>query len=242
MYSYAGKSSDDRGSDTAESNAPAPLGVRDLQLHPPNNSHLTVAAFVAPHDGYYTVSDLAVRRVYSEGGSVTYKVFDSSQELITSLQASNNRIWVIDGNTYILGNLSADDRIYFAVDNYEGYSFDATEIAWTVTYYKEYSVVLDNPDLSVPKDFALKQNYPNPFNAHTQINYELPVDSKISLWIFDILGKKVRMLKDDFCEAGKHFVTWDGRNDKGHSVASGLYVIQMRAETKQFSKKVMLLR
>jgi hypothetical protein len=134
-YPYAGKSKVNRGSDSGESNTPEPSGVRDLQLHPPESEHLTVAAFMAPLDGKYRISDLAVRRVHNQGEIVTYKVFDTLKNQIATLTASNDRAWVIDEKVYNLGFLSAGDRIYFAVDRGENdeYYWDATEIVWTIT-------------------------------------------------------------------------------------------------------------
>ena len=140
-YPYAGKSTIGRGSDIGEDGTPAPTGVYDLQLHPPENNRLVVAAFVVPLDGSYSVSNLAARRVHYQGVTVSYKVFDASKTLVSSFQASNNRDWVTDENIYDIGILTAGDRIYFAVDQDGGYGWDATEIAWTIT-------VLPSPDIN----------------------------------------------------------------------------------------------
>ena len=105
----------------------------DISMHPPNNSHLTVAAFIVPTSGNYSVSNLAVRRVSDLDDYVTLKVFNASQSQIASLQATNDQDWVTDAGTYDLGSLTAGDNIYFAVDNDGNYEWDATEIIWTVT-------------------------------------------------------------------------------------------------------------
>ena len=131
-YPYAGRSSVNRGSDTGETNTPAPAGVRDLQLHPPENDHLVVAAFKVPEAGAYSVYNLAARRPSSSGATVRYKVFNAQKSLIANIQATNNRSWVTDSQTYNLGNLAVGDTIYFAVDRDGTYAFDAAEIAWTI--------------------------------------------------------------------------------------------------------------
>ena len=132
-YPYAAKSTVARGSDSGEANTPPPLGVLDLQLHPPDNDHLTVAAFVVPQAGNYSVYDLAVRRVWYEGGLAGYKVFDEDKNLLTHIVASTDQDWVTDPNTYNLGTLVAGDRIYFAVDREDAnFWWDATEITWTI--------------------------------------------------------------------------------------------------------------
>jgi len=136
-YPYVGKSTVGRGADEGEGNTPGPLGVRDLQLHPSDNEHLIVAAFVVPFDATYTVDALAVRRVDSRPADwnhdVTYRVFNSSRLEIATLGATADQDWVTDPNTYKLGDLLAGDRIYFALDRADRYWYDATEIAWHIT-------------------------------------------------------------------------------------------------------------
>ena len=68
-----------RGSDAGESGTPTPDGVFDIQVHPPENEHLIVLAFVVPEDGTYSVSGLAVRNVLAWSGGTTLKVFDPSR-------------------------------------------------------------------------------------------------------------------------------------------------------------------
>ena len=132
-YPYAGKSTVSRGSDGGEANTPEPSGVFDLQLHPPENDHLTVVAFIVPEAGSYSVYDLAVRRVHYEGSLAGYKVFDEGKNLLTHISASTDQDWVTDAGVYNLGTLQAGDRIYFAVDREDAnYFWDATEIIWTI--------------------------------------------------------------------------------------------------------------
>ncbi len=157
-YPYAGKSTVPRGDDEFETGAPEPLGVMDLQLHPPSNPHLTVAAFTAPVAGVYTVSGLAVRRVFYEGESVTYLVFDSGKNQLASLQAFQDQMWVTDDQSYPAGNLQAGDRIYFAVSNDGDYGWDATEVAFTVTtgntVWRSYKTVTQDgfPQAVIPDE------------------------------------------------------------------------------------------
>ena len=131
VYPYAGKSLSPRSS--SEVNVSAPLGVLDLQLHPQQNDHLVVAAFVTPVGGFYRLTDLGVRRPYFEGGSVTYRVFDKNKSPVASLQAFNDTAWVTSASLHSLGWLAAGDRIYFTVDRDGDYGWDVTEIAWTLS-------------------------------------------------------------------------------------------------------------
>ena len=131
-YPYAGKSTVNRGSDTSEGGASSPLGVRDLQLHPPNNLHSVVAAFRVPSSGTYTISNLGVRRVSNLGGNVRFRVFNSSKTEIANLQATPNQDWVTTSSNYTLPSLTAGSYIYFSSQNDGDYGWDATEISWTI--------------------------------------------------------------------------------------------------------------
>ena len=79
-----------------------------------------------------------------------------------------------------------------------------------------------------PSDFRLTQNVPNPFNAWTAISYQLSAFSKVELSIFNILGRKVRTLVNDNKDAGQYSVGWDGRDDSGKCVVSGVYLYRLK--------------
>ena len=242
-YPYAGKSSVDRGSDVGESNVPAPLGVRDLQMHPPPTDKMTVAAFMAPFDGKYAVSDLAVRRLQRHGRTVTYRVFDASMNPIAALTGLNDRAWVTDEKTYELGILAAGARIYFAVDKGEDDSFDldATEIVWTVTFDGNASHLGEKQD-SLSKHFAIEQNYPNPFNSDTAINFHVPKTERVSINVYDILGQNIRTLLNNNMRPGQHRIKWNGRNDKGDVSPSGIYFYKIKAGSYQSVKRLLFMK
>lgn len=98
-----------------------------------------------------------------------------------------------------------------------------------------------DPDIVVGK-YHLEQNYPNPFNPSTTIRFNLPEREKVDLTIFAITGEKVKTLLSDELKAGVHEVQWDARNDRGHMVASGLYILYMKAADFSSSKKMLLIR
>ncbi len=133
-YPYGGKSTVDRGNDTGETAMPMPLGVRDLQLHPPNTDQLVVVAFVAPVAASYTATDLAVRRVHDQGEYASLVLHSPCNAPgLVSLQAANDRAWVVATQSYPLGSLSAGERICFGVSRDDNYSWDAVEVSWTIT-------------------------------------------------------------------------------------------------------------
>jgi hypothetical protein len=82
---------------------------------------------------------------------------------------------------------------------------------------------------TLPTVFALHQNYPNPFNPNTSIRFDLPKASHVVLKIYDMLGREVRTLEQGDYTAGFFNVVWDGRNDNGNSVSSGIYTYRLTA-------------
>lgn len=94
----------------------------------------------------------------------------------------------------------------------------------------------------VPVEFALSQNYPNPFNPQTFFKIEIPKDIFISLRVFDIRGRKVRTLVSSVQPAGEYIVPWDGRDDAGNQLTSGIYYCRMQAGLFSDVKRLILLR
>jgi hypothetical protein len=101
------------------------------------------------------------------------------------------------------------------------------------------SVSVLNP---VPATYAVKQNYPNPFNPTTTIKYQVPRASQVTIEIFNLLGQKVRTLVNDNVEPGYHQVEWNGLNDVGVKVGSGVYFYKFQAEKFLDIKKMLLLK
>ena len=93
-----------------------------------------------------------------------------------------------------------------------------------------------------PNTFGLGHNYPNPFNPETKIRFQLPEASYVVVRIFNTLGQEIRMLADQQYEAGHHSVGWDGKDNSGNAVSSGIYFYQLQAGTFTQVKKMSLLR
>ncbi len=80
----------------------------------------------------------------------------------------------------------------------------------------------------VPEEYALDQNYPNPFNPETTIKYQLPEAGKVVLKIYNVIGQEIRTLVNEEKEAGYHNIRWDGMDNKGVSVSSGVYIYRLQ--------------
>ncbi|OYV86073.1 MAG: hypothetical protein B7Z63_04570 [Ignavibacteriae bacterium 37-53-5] len=94
-----------------------------------------------------------------------------------------------------------------------------------------------------PADYSLDQNYPNPFNPSTEISFYLPVDKSIRVKIYNTAGQLVRTLVDNVRYAsGHHVVYWNGVDDHGHGVASGVYLYSLEFNQQRIVKKMMLIK
>jgi hypothetical protein len=93
-----------------------------------------------------------------------------------------------------------------------------------------------------PQRFQLVQNYPNPFNSVTTIPFELSEEGKVRIELYNILGQRVMVLKDEVLKRGRYEVKWDGRNSDGIPLASGIYIIRMEINNFQGSHKIILLK
>ena len=95
---------------------------------------------------------------------------------------------------------------------------------------------------STPDKFSLSQNFPNPFNPRTSIRYALPSDAKVKLVIYNVLGQKIKTLVEGHQTAGYNTVWWDGNDENGDQVASGIYFYRLEAGKFNEVKKMMLLK
>jgi len=100
----------------------------------------------------------------------------------------------------------------------------------------------DTADNNLPATFNLYQNYPNPFNPTTNICYQLPIDSNVRLEIYDILGRKVQTLVNEYQPAGNWTISWNSKDASGQPVSAGLYFYKLTAGDNQLIKKMILLK
>jgi len=94
----------------------------------------------------------------------------------------------------------------------------------------------------IPDVFALHQNYPNPFNPVTNIRYDIPENSHVKMVVYDILGRQVRTLVNRDHDPGFYDVLWDGRNDRGEQISSGVYFYQINAGTFHKNAKMIVVK
>jgi hypothetical protein len=161
-----------------------------------------------------------------------FLISQSSGEVAYSLPITTEQ-WVsvdIPLSYFSDQGLDLTDIFQFKVDGGDG----TTTIVWFDNWYfygGESSVVDDSHIGSIPSAYTLNQNYPNPFNPNTTILFELPENAFAKLTVYDITGKVVKVLVNTEKQAGYHSVTWDGKDEVGNSVESGIYLYTLTTST-----------
>lgn len=122
------------------------------------------------------------------------------------------------------------------------YCFDSLVTDTANNNFEATTDVEEESKEAVPEHFALFQNYPNPFNPYTLIRFALPEDCRVKLEVYNILGQKIKTLADDYFTKGVREVVWDGKNQKGKEVATGIYFYRIKTEKYTEIKKMALLR
>jgi len=116
--------------------------------------------------------------------------------------------------------------------------------------FKKDFIVYSSQDASfkpliIPAEFRLKQNYPNPFNPSTTVSFGVPAKSvgqKISLKIYNVLGQQITELFNKPFNVGFHEVKWNGLNNEGQTVASGVYFYKLSTGKTNLTRKMVLIR
>jgi len=100
----------------------------------------------------------------------------------------------------------------------------------------------EKKDESLPKRFSLSQNNPNPFNSSTVFEFTIPINTHVILKVYDILGREVKTLVDEYQAPGIRSILWDGTDDNGLSLSSGVYFYKLIASEFVISKKLVIIK
>jgi hypothetical protein len=213
-----------------------PLGLSDFVLMLRIMAH-DATAIPKPTPG----SDLATIYAVTKGNEVKVStnanlgaalfVFQGDVKVTTDLK---NVQGVVDGQTRVLVYMSSGTGM-----TGELLTAEAKPISVEAVDNFSRPVKATIVNRAVPTAFSLNANYPNPFNPTTNISFGLPVDSKVSLKIYNVAGQLVRTLVNETMVAGTHTVTWDGANSNGEKVASGIYFYKLNAG--DFSKTMKMV-
>ncbi len=111
-----------------------------------------------------------------------------------------------------------------------------------VTYLPSMPTNVTDSQSALPHANQLNNNYPNPFNPSTSIDYFLSAKSQVKVAVYNSVGRQVKQLVNKTESAGKHTVVWDGTDDNGTHVSTGVYLYRIETENYQESKKMVLLK
>jgi hypothetical protein len=146
-----------------------------------------------------------------------------------------------------------DAYMIYQSDDLAGTYVQGTEGSLNMDYIKFVGVDLaavgigdGGSGANIPKVFSLSQNYPNPFNPSTTISFDIPgtigTKQRVSLIVYDIRGRLVRRLIDSDLEPGSHKIHWDGHDDRGRSVSSGVYLYRLESGDFISTRKMIVVR
>ena len=152
--------------------------------------------------------------------------------------AGSNRFMVLLDPVHSI----ADIKFYVTLNDTGGSGFQIPGNAPDVLYDFSDESPFHIQAAQVPETYLLRQNWPNPFNAVTHVSFYLPNSGRVQLILSNLLGQKIRILLDDNLKPGEYRIPWDGTDQDGYPLPSGLYVITLRTGHQSFSRKVILAR
>jgi len=204
-------------SDPAKGEEPGTLPVSPTLLGDLNWHHVA-----ATWDG-----DNGSMKLFIDGLLIMEKVYSFIPYELTNIflgqMGGGNRTYVgMLDDVRIYSNVLSEEEVFFLFENQDVY-------------------VNDSP-AAKPQEFVLNQNYPNPFNPTTTISYQLAKNSDVLLTIYNQTGQKVRTLVQEKQGSGFQFINWDGRDDAGQQLSSGIYLYRLQVDNKVQTRKLMLMK
>lgn len=106
----------------------------------------------------------------------------------------------------------------------------------------DLTVDIESESSEIPTDFVVHQNYPNPFSTTTRIDYALPQAERVEIAVYNIVGQKVRTFVAENQGVGRHSVVWDGTDDAGTRVTSGVYYYKVTAGEFTLTRSLLLIK
>jgi len=205
------------------------------------NNHLDPITFQYTFHHAFTAADVP-------GGIPTQDGWHKMKVEIKTLNADTTAFWCYFDDQELLGCPiydTSDDRMSGGMYGVFSFQQGATGIPGyfdNVVVNSQISSVEDNTENGLPEGFSLGQNYPNPFNPETKISYKLANSGYISLNVYDLLGREIKTLVSKDQAAGSYTVSWNGKDESGNIVPSGIYLYTLKAGSYTESKKMILMK
>lgn len=199
------------------------------------------------------VGKKVVLKTTDGGKNWTYVEIPGASPSLNSIQVADENNWVTSSSSVIYrttdGGTSWDTIEDDVIDElvYTLY-LDSNNTLWaagsnsSVYKYANYTSVDDQHTDNLPQSIQLRQNYPNPFNPSTNIEFVLPAAADITIEVVNTLGQKVKTIHKGFTQAGIHTVHYDGTNNSGNLISSGIYFYRIISSEKVITKRMIFLK
>jgi len=211
---------------------------------------------LSPSDGdtlVITADDLGSSQLFAWGASVDPNGTPVEYEICINIQTPFDQ-FCEDNGTSTAHFVTLEDIVSYL----DSVGVPSVDLTWTVyandgmdeteasngprSYHIDAGWVLGIYDELIPVEFALHQNYPNPFNPVTNIRFDIPEEGNVRMDIYNITGQKVATLVNGRMQPGFHSIRWDGTNDLGKQLASGMYIYHIKAGDFRDVKKLLLVK
>ena len=170
------------------------------------------------------------------GDDITYRFYASPQP---SLSGPNTIEVASIQDTTLLDEINIAGIVYWGVVAEDGNGLET----WCDDVFRiDVESSVEEDGIGIPSAYSLSQNTPNPFNAETTILYQTPKHDRVRLRVFDIHGSPVRTLFEGRVQAGDHSVVWNGRDDGGEIVPSGVYIYRIEFGDRFYTRKLVLTK
>ena len=215
-----------------------------------NASALNYNVASTGHLGYYsngTTDGQDIWRLVAPSTDSLYVhvTSDSTLDLDVTVYATDTLTYINSDSRYgtysRVGIKPATGTAYYV----KVYKWQGTAGSYSIVASKSYIAVgvgKQTSEANIPRDLTLEQNYPNPFNPTTTIRYGLPEQTRVRISVYSILGQEVAVLVNAAQAPSTYTVSWNGKNNTGIDMPSGMYIIRLQAGEKQIVRKAMLVR
>lgn len=188
---------------------------------------------------------------WSNGAIITWQDHRgaiSSDIYAQRLNASGDILWEADGNVICTSDNDETRPVITygtpsqAIIAWNSFNVTTSDDIYALSTYYTVSVPVGPSRISSRPVISLDQNFPNPFNPVTKIVFTLSGTGHVRLRVYDIAGRVVRVLEEGLREAGRHETLWDGKDDAGEKVASGVYFYSLETSGATEARKMVIIR
>jgi len=198
-----------------------------------------------------TLANDTTRQMYDDGTHGDQWAGDSIFTIVYTLSSDSGHTV---GQEFKYGIGGGDNESGYGLNHIENIDDSGTE----TTLYTQFGSInpnfydawdYDNPnprvdkvENEIPTEFALEQNYPNPFNPSTTIEFAIPKLADVNLTIYNVLGQSIRTIRMNNTQAGRYSIIWNGTNDFGAKVSTGIYFYKIKAGKYSDIKKMVFMK